>query len=151
MDQAVAAMKPLLNQGVSLDIVSGTTNIAGGMIEKYFSEKELDNLFLGLGRGAYNYAFRDGEPFLFHDMLPDAENLEKIHRICFEVHMELKKRYHFNTDIIFSRPNNCKIDLIPEAVRGEPCGAWDCRGIEEADGVSRGNRQKIWPGNEAYL
>ena len=85
MDQAVAAMKPLLNQGVRLVIVSGTTieNIAGGRIEKYFSEKELDNLYLGLGRGAYNYAFRDGEPFLFHDMLPDAENLEKIHRICF--------------------------------------------------------------------
>ena len=82
MDQAVAAMKPLLNQGVRLVIVSGTTieNIAGGRIEKYFSEKELDNLYLGLGRGAYNYAFRDGEPFLFHDMLPDAENLEKIHR-----------------------------------------------------------------------
>lgn len=121
VDQAVAAMKPLLNQGVRLVIVSGTTieNIAGGRIEKYFSEKELDNLYLGLGRGAYNYAFRDGEPFLFYDMLPDAENLEKIHRICFEVHMELKKRYHFNTDIIFSRPNYCKIDLMPEAVRGD--------------------------------
>ena len=121
VDQAVAAMKPLLNQGVRLVIVSGTTieNIAGGRIEKYFSEKELDNLYLGLGRGAYNYAFRDGEPFLFHDMLPDAENLEKIHRICFEVHMELKKWYHFNTDIIFSRPNYCKIDLMPEAVRGD--------------------------------
>ncbi len=120
-DQAAAAMKPLLGQGVKLVIVSGTTieNIAGGKIGEYFTKAELENLYLGLGRGAFDYEFRDGKPYIFHDMLPDEEKLEKIHRICFEVHMELKRRYDFDTDIVFSRPNYCKMDLIPEALRGD--------------------------------
>lgn len=121
VEEAVAAMKPLLQQGIRLVIVSGTTmeNIAGGEIEKYFTEEELGNLYLGLGRGAFNYAFRDGRPYVFRDMLPDAACLEKIHRICFEVHMELKIKYDFDTDIVFSRPNYCKIDLMPETLRGD--------------------------------
>lgn len=121
VDQAVAAMKPLLEQGVKLVIVSGTTieNIAGDKIEKYFAKEELENLYLGLGRGAYNYAFRDGKPYIFHEVMPDLMCLEKIHRICFEVHIELKKQYDFDTDIVFSRPNYCKIDLMPKALRGE--------------------------------
>lgn len=120
-DQAALAMKPLLRAAVKLVIVSGTTieNIAGGKIGEYFTEEESKNLYLGLGRGAYDYEFRDGKPYLFHDMLPDEETLEKIHRICFEVHMELKKRHNFDTDIVFSRPNYCKIDLMPEALRGD--------------------------------
>ena len=46
---AVAAMKPLLEKGVKLAIVSGTTyeNIAGGAIENYFTPEQLDNLYLG--------------------------------------------------------------------------------------------------------
>ena len=121
VDQAVAAMKPLLGKGIKLVIVSGTTieNIAGGKIGEYFKKEELDNLYLGLGRGAYNYVFRNGEPCVFHNMLPDEECLEKIHRISFEIHMELKQKYDFDTDIVFSRPNYCKIDLMPEALRGD--------------------------------
>lgn len=121
VEEAVAAMKPLLQQGVKLVIVSGTTieNIAGGEIEKYFTIEELRNLYLGLGRGAFNYAFREGRPYVFCGMLPDRACLEKIHRICFEIHMELKKKHDFDTDIVFSRPNYCKIDLMPEALRGE--------------------------------
>lgn len=120
-DAAVAAMKPLLRQGVKLVIVSGTTieNIAGGEIENYFTVEELENLYLGLGRGAFNYAFREGKPYVFRDMLPDMACLEKIHRVCFEIHMELKRKYDFDTDIVFSRPNYCKIDLMPEALRGD--------------------------------
>lgn len=119
--EAVAAMKPLLKQGVRLVIVSGTTieNIAGGEIEKYFTKEELGNLYLGLGRGAFNYAFREGKPYVFRDMLPDAACLEKIHRVCFEIHLELKRKYDFDTDIVFSRPNYCKIDLMAEAQRGD--------------------------------
>ena len=58
-DAALSAMKPLLAQGIKLVIVSGTTieNIAGGQIETYFTPEELRHLYLGLGRGAYNYAF----------------------------------------------------------------------------------------------
>ena len=67
VDQAVAAMRPLLQKGIKLIIVSGTTieNIAGGKIESYFAEEELKNLYLGLGRGAYNYSFKDGIPYIF--------------------------------------------------------------------------------------
>lgn len=120
-DEAVAAMKPLLRRGKSLVIVSGTTieNIADGKIEKYFTEEEQRNLYLGLGRGAFNYAFRGGVPYVFEDVLPDGECLEKIHRTCFEIHMDLKRRYGFDTDIVFSRPNYCKIDLMPNALRGD--------------------------------
>ncbi|MDE6950747.1 MAG: HAD family hydrolase [Lachnospiraceae bacterium] len=120
-EEAVRAMKPLLGQGTKLVIVSGTTmeNIADGEIGRYFTAQELDHLYLGLGRGAFNYAFREGSPYVFRDMLPDRDCLEKIHRICFEIHMELKKRYDFDTDIVFSRPNYCKIDLMPEALRGD--------------------------------
>ena len=119
--QAMAAMKPLLQKGMKLVIVSGTTmeNIAGGKIETYFTKEELDNLYLGLGRGAYNYTFQEGKPIVFYDMLPDEECLEKIHRISFEIHMELKKTYSFDTDIVFSRPNYCKIDLMPNTLRGD--------------------------------
>lgn len=121
VEKATAAMKPLLRQGIKLVIVSGTTieNIAGGRIEEHFTKQELENLYLGLGRGAFDYAFRDGKPYVFHDMLPDPDCLEKIHRICFEIHMELKREYGFDTDIVFSRPNYCKIDLMPEALRGD--------------------------------
>ncbi len=121
VEEAVAAMGPLLRRGVKLVIVSGTTieNIAGGEIEKYFTTEELGNLYLGLGRGALNYAFREGKPYVLYDMLPDGEGLEKIHRICFEIHLELKRKYDFDTDIVFSRPNYCKIDLMPEALRGD--------------------------------
>lgn len=120
-DTAAAAMKPLLKKGMKLIIVSGTTieNIADGKIEKYFTKEELDHLYLGLGRGAYNYTFHAGEPYVFHHMLPDMALLEKIHRICFEIHIELKKRYNMDTDIVFSRPNYCKVDLMPHNLRGD--------------------------------
>lgn len=120
-DEAVQAMKPLLQKGVKLAIISGTTieNIAGGKLESYFTKAELENLYLGLGRGAYNYAFRDGKPYIFKNMVPEKEELLTIHRICFEIHEELKARYDFDTDIVFSRPNYCKIDLMVSNQRGE--------------------------------
>lgn len=121
VDEAVAAMKPLLDRGVKLAIISGTTyeNIAGGEIEKYFTQSQLSNLYLGLGRGAYNYSFTDGKPCIFSDMIPDKETLETVHKICFEIHMELKNKYNFDTDIVFSRPNYCKIDLMVNNQRGD--------------------------------
>ena len=120
-DAAVEAMRPLLQRGVKLAIISGTTieNLAGGKLAEYFTAKELENLYLGLGRGAYNYNFQEGQPFIFKNMVPPKEELLTIHRICFEIHQELKEKYDFNTDIVFSRPNYCKIDLIVENVRGE--------------------------------
>ena len=122
VDEAVRVMKPLLSQGTKLIIVSGTTieNIAGGNLESYFTKQELQNLYLGLGRGAYNYAFDDnGTPFVFKNLIPDMEKMKKIHQICFDIHMELLEKYDFQTDIVFSRPNYCKIDLMVECQRGD--------------------------------
>ena len=120
-DDAIAAMKPLLHQGVKLVIVSGTTieNIAQGRLEELFTKEELGSLYLGLGRGAYNYAFdQEGKACVFQDELPDKEKLLQIHRICFEIHQHLLERYDYETDIVFSRPNYCKIDLMVKEDRG---------------------------------
>ena len=70
MEAAIEAMKPLLRSGVKLVIVSGTTieNIAHGKIEALFTKEELSNLYLGLGRGAYNYAFDKKEKPLYSVM-----------------------------------------------------------------------------------
>ncbi len=121
VDDIVPVMQPLLENGVKLAIISGTTieNIAGGHIGQYFSKKQLGNLYLGLGRGAYNYGFQEGKPYLFENRLPDTAGLLTIHRICFEIHAELKEKYDFDTDIVFSRPNYCKIDLMTENRRGD--------------------------------
>lgn len=121
VEEAVAVMAPLLEKGIKLAIISGTTieNIAGGKIESYFSKKQLDNLYLGLGRGAYNYAFCDGQPFIFKDGIPDSKTLLDIHRLCFDIHVLLKEKYDFDTDIVFTRPNYCKIDLMVYNNRGD--------------------------------
>lgn len=121
-DEAVAAMKPLLQKGVKLVIVSGTTmeNIVQGRIGEVFTGEELQNLYLGLGRGAYNYGFDEqGKACIFHDELPTKETLLDIHRICFEIHAHLLERYDLKTDIVFTRPNYCKIDLMVEQQRGD--------------------------------
>lgn len=121
-DEAAAAMKPLLAQGVQLVIVSGTTmeNIAGGRLETFFTGEELVNLYLGLGRGAYNYAFdKKGKAYVFENEIPDKKVLADIHRICFAIHMRLLEEYNYQTDIVFSRPNYCKIDLMVNRDRGE--------------------------------
>lgn len=121
-DEAAAAMKPLLAKGVKLVIVSGTTieKIANGRIEEFFTKEELHHLFLGLGRGAYNYAFDEsGKAYIFADEIPDKKVLADIHKICFDIHMKLLNDYGFQTDIVFSRPNYCKIDLMVSQNRGE--------------------------------
>lgn len=56
---------------------------------------------------------------MFEDRIPDRETIEKIHRISFEIHMELKNTYDLDTDIVFSRPNYCKIDLMVNNFRGD--------------------------------
>lgn len=120
-DEAAAAMRPLLRKGVKLVIVSGTTleNIAQGKLEELFLAEELANLYLGLGRGAYDYAFDSrGEANIFHDEIPDKQTLLLIHRICFEIHQYLLEHYDYETDIVFSRPNYCKIDLMVKENRG---------------------------------
>lgn len=122
VDDVIEPMKQLLGKGVKLAIISGTTmeNIAGGNLPEYFTKEERKNLFLGLGRGAYNYSFDDqGDAVIFNDMLPEKEILYKIHEVSYRIHMELLKKYDLNTDVVFSRPNYCKIDLQVDNNRGE--------------------------------
>ena len=121
VEEVVAAMKPLLQQGVKLVIVSGTTydKIAKGKLHEHFTKEEASNLYLGLGRGAYNYEMVDGKPVVFADCIPDKEGLLTIHDICYQVHRELLEKYNLETDIVFSRPNYCKIDLMVNDERGD--------------------------------
>lgn len=121
VDEAVKAMAGLLAKGVRLVIVSGTTyeNIASGRIQDYFNEGELQNLYLGLGRGAYNYRFEGKQPVVFKDRIPDKTGLLQIHDICYAIHRELLAAYDFKTDIVFCRPNYCKIDIMVRNNRGD--------------------------------
>jgi len=121
VEEAVAAMKGLLDKGVKLVIVSGTTyeNIAGGKLEEYLTEEELNHLYLGLGRGAYNYRFEKGKPVVFADRIPDREGILRIHDAAYGIHRELLEAYGLETDVIFCRPNYCKIDLMAGKDRGE--------------------------------
>ena len=41
------------------------------------------------------------------------------HDTCYKIHRVLLEQYGMNTDIVFSRPNYCKIDLMPDNNRGE--------------------------------
>lgn len=121
-DEAVKAMKPLIQKGIRLVIVSGTTieNIAHGELETLFTPQELSNLYLGLGRGAYNYAFdQEGKAYVFRHRIPEKKKLLDIHRICADIPMELLEKYDFQTDIVYSRPNYCKLDLMVDQHRGE--------------------------------
>ena len=122
VEDAVNAMRPLLDKGVKLCIVSGTTyeNIAGGKLHSYFTPKQLENLYLGLGRGAFDYGYNTaGEPTVLVDRVPDAKGILAVHDACYRIHRELLEKYGMNTDIVFSRPNYCKIDLMPANNRGE--------------------------------
>lgn len=122
VDEVAAAMKKLLAKGIKLAVISGTTieNIAGGNIQTFFTEQELNNFYMGLGRGAYNYRFDQScKPVLFHSEIPDGHTLLNIHKASFEVHQELLEKYGFPTDIVFSRPNYCKIDLLVNINRGD--------------------------------
>ncbi len=121
-DKVAEPMKRLLAEGVKLAVISGTTmeNIAGGRLHEYFGIEERKNLFLGLGRGAHNYSFdKEGVPFLMEQKIPTEEDILKIHDICYEIHKHLLHTYRIPTDIVFSRPNYCKIDLMVGNHRGD--------------------------------
>jgi hypothetical protein len=121
-EPVIGPMKALLQKNIPLVIISGTTyeNIAGGKLERYFSGQELQSLFLGLGRGALNYRYDEsGKPVVWKSRVPSKDELLKIHEVCFEIHRHLLKGHDIRTDLVFSRPNYCKIDLMVESDRGE--------------------------------
>ena len=118
----IQRMEPLLRSGVRLIIISGTTyeNIAGGELENLLPAECLQNLFLGLGRGAYHYGFDEqGKCRILGSLLPTESEKLEIDRAAFQVHALLWDQYKLDTDIVFSRPNYCKIDLVVTSNRGE--------------------------------
>lgn len=121
-DTVAVLMKQLLHKGVKLVVISGTTieNIGEGRLHEYFTVEERKHLFYGLGRGALNYRFDEkGEPEIFRDSIPKKEEQLQIHKVCYLIHETLYQDYNLKTDIVFSRPNYCKIDLMTESSRGD--------------------------------
>lgn len=74
---------------------------------------------MGLGRGALDYSFTNGEPVVLNSRIPEAEGILHIHDACYRIHRLLLEKYRINTDIVFNRPNYCKIDLLTNQDRGE--------------------------------
>ena len=108
-------MEELLELGAKLIIISGTTydRIADGRLHTMIRPSALKNMYLGLGRGAYQYGFHEGQPVLLKDLTPDKSQMMKLHKFCFDIHALLYEQYDYNTDVIFCRTNYCKIDLLP--------------------------------------
>lgn len=122
VNHLINPMKLLLSKGIKLAVISGTTieNIGRGELHTFFTKEERENLFFGLGRGAFNSSFdQEGNLCMLKDSLPEKNKLLCIHDICYEIHRELLDNYGLKTDIVFSRPNYCKIDLVVESDRGQ--------------------------------
>ncbi len=119
IDDVLPLMIALLERGVVLVIISGTTyeKIAFGDLHSQIPPVLRKNLYLGLGRGAYNFGFPGGELELLHHTVPQRDVLAALHRVAFDIHLRLLERYGVETDIVFSRPNYCKIDLLVKASR----------------------------------
>jgi hypothetical protein len=121
-DAVVAYMAPLMDKGIYLLIISGTIyeNIAGGRLHEAFTHEQLRYLYFGLARGAHNFGFTpEGEQRMLTDPEPDRETLLAVHDTAYQIHRRLLSGYNYPTDIIFDRPNYCKIDLLNRTKRGE--------------------------------
>lgn len=120
-DKIVLLIEKLLLQGIKLMVISGTTynNIANGQLHELIKPSALEGLFLGLGRGAYNYGFQNGQPVMLSEKLLTIKEKAILHRVCYKIHQHLLTKYGIETDIVFSRPNYCKIDLMVGLDRGE--------------------------------
>jgi hypothetical protein len=115
VDEVLPPMIRLLEKGVVLVVMSGTTyeNIAQGKLHEYIQKDAIQDLYLGLGRGAFTNGFdRDGNVITLHQVIPDRAMRVRIHELAFAVHRYLLEAYGYDTDIVFTRPNYCKIDLL---------------------------------------
>lgn len=120
-DRVIPHMAALLEQGVVLVIVSGTTygNIDGGRLHTRFPAELLNRLYLGLGRGALNYGFVAGRPVVLEERKLSKDEKLRLDEICFRFHQHMLAHYDYDTDIVFTRPQYCKIDLMPATDRGD--------------------------------
>lgn len=122
VEEVAAAMRDVLDHGKILIIISGTTweKIGGGTFNSHFTPEQLSRLYLGLGRGAYNYGFDEaGNLKLLGHCIPDRAGKLMVDQVAFEVHQKLYEQFGLSTDVVFSRPNYCKIDLMVDVDRGD--------------------------------
>ncbi|KXK26537.1 MAG: hypothetical protein TR69_WS6001000542 [candidate division WS6 bacterium OLB20] len=115
------ALIPLLEQGVFLAVISGTSyeNIGPSLVEK-IPPALRSNLYFGLARGAYTFTFDStGERVTLAELVPDKDELVQLHTGVFNFHLWLLEKYGYETDIVFTRPNYCKIDMLPGLHRGD--------------------------------
>lgn len=118
--RVLAAMERLLLAGKKLVIISGTTyqNICGGRLEQLLSPAALQNLYLGLARGNFEYGFdAAGRRVTLSDRTPATPALLALHELVFRLHCQLLRENGLPTDIYFSRPNYCKLDLTVDSDR----------------------------------
>jgi hypothetical protein len=121
-DEVLPPMIELLRQGAILVVISGTTynKIAQGRLHERVPRDARQGLYLGLGRGAFNYGFdADGSRITLHEVVPDRTLRVRIHEVAFAIHTHLLETYGYDTDIVFTRPNYCKIDLLVAVDRGD--------------------------------
>lgn len=138
-DAILPAMASLLDQGVRLFIISGTTyeNILDGTLHERFTPAQKHNLYLGLARGAYQYGFPSGSGPELLDYAPlPQETLLAIHRAAYALHELLLTRHELESDIVFSRPNYCKLDFMIANNRGDKLFMQENE-VENADALLR--------------
>lgn len=120
--EVLAAMTDVMRSGVKLVIISGTTyeNICGGRLGELLPPEVLANLYLGLGRGNFNYGFDShGQVTPIMDNTPDWTATMALHDAAYLLHKKLLESYGLPTDIVFTRPNYCKIDLMADTGRNQ--------------------------------
>ena len=115
-----SAMLPLLERGILLFIISGTTleNISGGELAKRFPASALQNLYMGLARGMHNFGFgSEGNPLWLTPPAYEDAVTGAVHDMAYGIHHRLLMEHHYPTDIVFTRPGYCKIDLLCDTSR----------------------------------
>lgn len=118
--EVAGLMTELLELGKILVVISGTSyeNITDEMLSKIPAQLR-SGLFFGVSRGAYNYSFDEaGERTELSTLIPNREMRMALHQSVFEFHEWLIDTYDYETDIVFSRPNYCKLDMLVNVNRG---------------------------------
>lgn len=121
VNKVKAPMLKLLEIGIPLFLITGTS--FENLHKQLLSEMpltRLGNFYMGAERGAYCFSFdANGNRQILRNLVPDKANLIKLHELCFSIHEYLKDKFDYDTDIIFSRSNYCKIDLMVKYDRGD--------------------------------
>lgn len=138
--RVLSAMEKVLRKGIKLIIVSGTTyeNICGGKLEQLLPKEALQNLYLGLARGNFDYGYdEEGRLKLCTDATPNEEETLRLHDAIYAIHRHLLKENHYRTDVVFSRPNYCKVDLMVENTRGADQAFIQADEVEKVNAILR--------------